>query len=269
MERLGRERVVLLLGEPVRGLVHTEVDAERVELGSVRVETSREGILGHVRVALHVAPDLRGRHRPPLRHQIGDQRQLADELFRVLRQTAPHLRVTREDLCWVPALFARFRMSLRLVLIEDHQALREGLELLLDRAGIEVVGTAGTAQRGAGADRTPRAGRRAGRHPARRGVRHRPHRAAPRRRPRAARRALHRLERDRAADQRAGLRRARLRAQGRHAGRAHVRAADRRRRRHVRGPAPAPGPALSAQHAEAEGRSPSASARSWTCSRRA
>ena len=39
-------------------------------------------------------------------------------------------------------------MSLRLVLIEDHQALREGLELLLDRAGIEVVGTAGTASEG-------------------------------------------------------------------------------------------------------------------------
>ena len=39
-------------------------------------------------------------------------------------------------------------MPLRLVLIEDHQALREGLELLLDRAGIEVVGTAGTAGEG-------------------------------------------------------------------------------------------------------------------------
>jgi DNA-binding NarL/FixJ family response regulator len=39
-------------------------------------------------------------------------------------------------------------MPLRLVLIEDHQALREGLELLLDRAGIEVVATAGTASEG-------------------------------------------------------------------------------------------------------------------------
>jgi DNA-binding NarL/FixJ family response regulator len=35
-------------------------------------------------------------------------------------------------------------MPLRLVLIEDHEALREGLELLLDREGCEVVGTAGT-----------------------------------------------------------------------------------------------------------------------------
>jgi DNA-binding NarL/FixJ family response regulator len=39
-------------------------------------------------------------------------------------------------------------VPLRLVLIEDHQALREGLELLLDREGCEVVGTAGTASEG-------------------------------------------------------------------------------------------------------------------------
>jgi DNA-binding NarL/FixJ family response regulator len=39
-------------------------------------------------------------------------------------------------------------VPLRLVLIEDHQALREGLELLLDREGCEVVGTAGTAREG-------------------------------------------------------------------------------------------------------------------------
>ncbi|HEY6691288.1 MAG TPA: response regulator transcription factor [Solirubrobacteraceae bacterium] len=37
---------------------------------------------------------------------------------------------------------------MRLVLIEDHQALREGLELLLGREGCEVVGTAGTAGEG-------------------------------------------------------------------------------------------------------------------------
>lgn len=39
-------------------------------------------------------------------------------------------------------------MPLRLVLIEDHQALREGLELLLGREGCTVVGTAGTAAEG-------------------------------------------------------------------------------------------------------------------------
>jgi DNA-binding NarL/FixJ family response regulator len=39
-------------------------------------------------------------------------------------------------------------VSLRLVLIEDHEALREGLELLLDREGCEVLGAAGTATEG-------------------------------------------------------------------------------------------------------------------------
>ena len=39
-------------------------------------------------------------------------------------------------------------VPLRLVLIEDHQALREGLELLLGREGCNVVGTAGTAAEG-------------------------------------------------------------------------------------------------------------------------
>ena len=44
--------------------------------------------------------------------------------------------------------FADFRVTLRLVLIEDHEALREGLELLLGREGCDVVGTAGTAGEG-------------------------------------------------------------------------------------------------------------------------
>ena len=39
-------------------------------------------------------------------------------------------------------------MPLSLVLIEDHQALREGLELLLSREGLDVVGTAGSATEG-------------------------------------------------------------------------------------------------------------------------
>jgi DNA-binding NarL/FixJ family response regulator len=39
-------------------------------------------------------------------------------------------------------------VQMRLVLIEDHQALREGLELLLGREACEVLGTAGTAGEG-------------------------------------------------------------------------------------------------------------------------
>ena len=56
-------------------------------------------------------------------------------------------------------------MPLRLVLIEDHQALREGLELLLGREGIEVLGTAGTADEGRELVERLEPGRRADRHP--------------------------------------------------------------------------------------------------------
>jgi DNA-binding NarL/FixJ family response regulator len=48
----------------------------------------------------------------------------------------------------VPTADIHRAVSLRLVLIEDHQALREGLEMLLGREGCEVVGTAGTAAEG-------------------------------------------------------------------------------------------------------------------------
>ncbi len=48
----------------------------------------------------------------------------------------------------VSAKLAGFHLTLSLVLIEDHQALREGLELLLSREGLEVIGTAGSAGEG-------------------------------------------------------------------------------------------------------------------------
>ena len=88
-ERLRRERVVLLLGEAVGGPVDREVDAERVELGAVGVEAPRERVLGHVRVALDVPPDLRRGDRTPLRHQVRDQGQLPDQLLGVLRHDRP------------------------------------------------------------------------------------------------------------------------------------------------------------------------------------
>jgi hypothetical protein len=90
-ERLRRERVVLLLGEAVGRPVDRQVDAERVELGAVGVEAARERVLGHVRVALDVAPDLRRRHGPPLGHEVGDQRQLRIS-FSVSFATTAHLR---------------------------------------------------------------------------------------------------------------------------------------------------------------------------------
>ena len=112
MERLGGERVVLLLGEAVGRLVDGEVDAERVELGAVGVEAAGEGVLGHVRVPLDVAPDLGRGDRTALGHQVRDQRQLPDQLFGVLRQGLPTLEATVRRRCaYTPghALFAGFR----------------------------------------------------------------------------------------------------------------------------------------------------------------
>ena len=91
VERLGRERVVLLLGEAVGRFVDRQVDAERVELGAVGVEAARERVLGHVRVALDVAPDLGCSHRPALGHQVRDQGELPDQLFGVFRHYAFNL----------------------------------------------------------------------------------------------------------------------------------------------------------------------------------
>ena len=88
-ERLRRQRVVLLLGEAVGRPVDGQVDAERVELRAVGVEPPRERVLGHVGVALDVAPDLGRGHGPPLGHEVRDQRQLPDQLLGVLRHEGP------------------------------------------------------------------------------------------------------------------------------------------------------------------------------------
>jgi hypothetical protein len=84
VEVLGRERIGLLLDQTVDRLLHRQVDAQRLQLGTVGVEAAGERILVHGAVALDVAPDLLGGDRTAFRHQIRDQRQLADQLFRVL-----------------------------------------------------------------------------------------------------------------------------------------------------------------------------------------
>ena len=88
MEVLRAQRVVLLLGDAVERAVDRELDAERVQLGAVGVEAPGEGVLVHAAVSLDVAPDLQGRHRTALGHQVGDQRELADQLLGVLRHLA-------------------------------------------------------------------------------------------------------------------------------------------------------------------------------------
>ena len=84
VEVLGPQRVVLLLGGAVGGPLDRELDAQRLELGAVRVEAPRERVLVHPAVALNVPPDLQCRDRPTLGHQVGDQRELTDQLLSVL-----------------------------------------------------------------------------------------------------------------------------------------------------------------------------------------
>ena len=79
---LGAERVQLLAGELVA--LGVERDAERDQLRAVRVEAARERLVAHLRVALDAALDVASRERPPLRHQEGDERQLTDQLVRVV-----------------------------------------------------------------------------------------------------------------------------------------------------------------------------------------
>ncbi len=85
VEVLRRQRVELGLEEALARLLDPELDAEALELGAVRVEAAREGVVVHVAIALHLALDLEGRNRPPLGHQERDQRELADQLLGVLR----------------------------------------------------------------------------------------------------------------------------------------------------------------------------------------
>ena len=83
VEVLGRERVELGLEVALRRLLDLQVDAERLELRAVGVEAARERVVVHLAVALDVLLDLERGHRPPLRHQERDQRQLPYELLGV------------------------------------------------------------------------------------------------------------------------------------------------------------------------------------------
>ena len=84
VEVLRSQRVVLLLGRAVGRALDGELYAQRFELGAVGVEAPGKGILVHAAVALDVAPDLKSSDGSALGHQIGDQRQLADQLLGVL-----------------------------------------------------------------------------------------------------------------------------------------------------------------------------------------
>src|SRR5207302_176325 len=85
---LGAERVQLLAGELVA--LRLERHAEREQLRAVGVEPPRERLVGHLRVALDVRLDVASSDRPALRHQERNERELPNQLVRVVRHPLAH-----------------------------------------------------------------------------------------------------------------------------------------------------------------------------------
>jgi hypothetical protein len=91
VEVLRRQRVVLLLDQAVDRLLDREHDAERLKLGAVGVEPSRERVLVHHAVSLDITPDLGRGDRATLGHEIRDERELTDQFLGVLGHPRPRL----------------------------------------------------------------------------------------------------------------------------------------------------------------------------------
>ena len=64
-----------------------DADAEREQLGPVRVEAPGERLVGHLRVALDRVLRVARRDRPALGHQVRDERELPDQLVAVMTQS--------------------------------------------------------------------------------------------------------------------------------------------------------------------------------------
>ena len=88
---LRAKRVQLLAGELVA--LRRERNAKRGQLRTIRVVAARECLVRHLRVALDVRLDVAGCQRPPLRHEEGDERELTDQLVRVVRHRPPTLQL--------------------------------------------------------------------------------------------------------------------------------------------------------------------------------
>ena len=65
-----------------------ERDTQRKELGAVGVEAPGEGFVRHLGVALDVRLHVACGQQPTLGHQVGDERQLTDQLVGVVRHGA-------------------------------------------------------------------------------------------------------------------------------------------------------------------------------------
>ena len=90
---LRAKRVELLAGVLVA--LRVERDAQSDQLRAVGVEPAREGLVGHLRVALDVALHVARGQRPALRHQERDQRELTDQLVGVVRHGRRAYRLAR------------------------------------------------------------------------------------------------------------------------------------------------------------------------------
>ena len=91
---LGAQRVQLLAGELVA--LRVERHAECDELGAVGVEAARERLVAHLLIALDVRLDVTRRQRTAFRHQERDQRELTDQLVRVVTHSgSPSLAAGR------------------------------------------------------------------------------------------------------------------------------------------------------------------------------
>src|SRR5439155_20712937 len=82
---LRAERVELLPRELVA--LRGQRNAQGRELRAIGVEPAREGLVGHLRVALDVRFHVPGGQWPPLGHQEGDERELPDQLVSVVRHS--------------------------------------------------------------------------------------------------------------------------------------------------------------------------------------
>jgi hypothetical protein len=88
-----RRQEVVLLAEVVQLLAGELVAAGRdrhsqaLQLGTIGVVAAGERLVAHVRVALDVVLHVAGCDRSLFRHQVGDERKLADELVGVVRQS--------------------------------------------------------------------------------------------------------------------------------------------------------------------------------------
>ena len=83
---LRAQRVELLAGELVA--VRVQRNAQRDQLRAIRVEAAREGLVRHLRVALDVRLHVARGQRAALRHEEGDERELADQLVGVVTHSS-------------------------------------------------------------------------------------------------------------------------------------------------------------------------------------